>query len=71
MCGITGFIEFNSDTTTSDVYLSKMVEIMHRRGPDASNFKLYDGFMNMNKKHYLCTHTWIGEKERLESLASS
>ncbi len=42
MCGITGFIEFNSDTTTSDVYLSKMVEIMHRRGPDASNFKLYD-----------------------------
>ena len=25
----------------------------------------------MNKKHYLCTHTWIGEKERLESLASS
>ena len=25
----------------------------------------------MNKKHYLCTHTWIGEKERLESLAAS
>ena len=25
----------------------------------------------MNKKHYLCTHTWIGEKEKLESLAAS
>ena len=25
----------------------------------------------MNKKHYLCTHTWIGEKERLEALAGT
>jgi hypothetical protein len=25
----------------------------------------------MNKKHYLCTHTWIGEKEKLESLAAT
>ena len=42
MCGITGFIEFGQRLENQESYLSEMVGSMYQRGPDASNFKIYN-----------------------------
>jgi asparagine synthase (glutamine-hydrolysing) len=40
MCGITGFIDFKSNTTEND--LSQMLSRLNHRGPDASGYKIWN-----------------------------